>query len=97
MVRKPHGTRTGTRNKLQKKPRERGLVPVARFFTPFEEGEKVLIKIEPSHHHGMPYKNFHGQVATVKGKRGDAYVLEIRDKNAKKTVISNPIHLRKMK
>ena len=96
MVEKPHGRRNKTRHKLQKKPRERGMVPVARFFTKFEPGEKVLIKIDPSQHHGMPYKNFHGSVGVIKAKRGQAYLIEVKDKHAMKTIISTPIHLRKM-
>lgn len=96
MVKKSHGTRRKTRRKFQKKARERGMVPVARFFRVFEEGDRVLIKVEPSQHGGMPYKGFHGKIGVVKGKRGGAYLVEVSDKNAKKTVIAGPIHMRKM-
>jgi ribosomal protein L21E len=43
----------------------------------------------------MPHKRFAGQVATVKAKRGKAYVLEIPQTKIVKTIIALPQHLRK--
>ncbi len=95
MVKKPHGPRTKTRHKLQKKPRERGLVPAARFMRSFSPGDNVLVHIDPSQHHGMPHKSFHGKVGVVKEKRGRSYLVEVKDRKVKKTVVASPIHLRR--
>jgi len=54
----------------------------------------VHIVLDPSIHRGMPNPKFHGKTGKVLGQRGRAYVLEVRDGNAKKTVISLPEHLK---
>jgi large subunit ribosomal protein L21e len=59
----------------------------------FEIGEQVHITIEPSIQKGQPHPRFHGKTGTVTGKRGRSYLVEVRDGNAKKVVISAPVHL----
>jgi large subunit ribosomal protein L21e len=90
------GPRADTRHKLQRKPRERGLTKVTLSLQTFEEGERAVVKIDPSVHKGMPAKRFHGLTGVVVGKQGDAYVVEVRDGNKPKTVIARPEHLRKV-
>ena len=87
--------RRKSRAALTKKVRERGKLPLSRLLTEYLPGEKVIIKIDPAIHKGMPHKRFAGQVATVKAKRGKAYVVEIPQTKIVKTIIALPQHLRK--
>ena len=96
MAKMSKGPRAGTRYKLQRKPRERGMTKITRTLQTFEEGERAVVKIDPSVHKGMPHKRFHGLTGIVVGKQGDAYVLEVKDGNMPKTVIARPEHLRKI-
>ncbi len=96
MVKRSHGLRVRTRRVLRKSPRERGMPPVTHTLQEFEIGEKAAIKIDPSIHKGMPHRRFHGLTGTVVEKRGDAYVVEVRDGNKKKKVIARPEHLKKI-
>jgi large subunit ribosomal protein L21e len=88
-----HGPRSDTRHRLQKKPRDRGLTKITKALQTFEEGERAIIRIDPSVHRGMPSKRFHGVMGTVQSRRGDAYVLAVHDGNKPKTVIARPEHL----
>ncbi|MCD6477903.1 MAG: 50S ribosomal protein L21e [Candidatus Aenigmarchaeota archaeon] len=92
MVRKTKGFRSGTRNKLRKKGKKK--VTVNQFLEEFKEGERVLIKIEPSSHKGMPHPKFKGKYGTVIERRGRAYIVEIKDGKVKKDIIANPEHLK---
>jgi large subunit ribosomal protein L21e len=91
---KSHGPRRKTRYKLKKSIRERGISPVSRSIQEFEIGQRVHIIIDPSIHHGMPNPKFHGLTATVTGRRGRGYLLEVRDGDAMKKVIAFPEHLK---
>ena len=87
------GTRTKTRQLLQKKPRARGLSPITKAFQQFEAGEKVNIIIDPSVHKGMPFSRFHGKTGVVVGPRGAAYEVEIKEGDKIKTVVARPERL----
>jgi large subunit ribosomal protein L21e len=45
----------------------------------------------------MPNPKFQGKTGTVVSRRGRAYILEVRDGNAMKEVISLPEHLKPQK
>jgi large subunit ribosomal protein L21e len=92
---KSQGLRRKSRAALTKKVREHGKIPLTRLLTEYKEGEKVIIKIDPAIHKGMPHKRFAGQVATVVAKRGKAYVLKIPQTKKVKTIIALPQHIRK--
>jgi len=93
---KTKGFRRKTRNKLRRRLRDRGLSPLTRALQEFEKGDLVYIKIDPSIHKGMPYPRFQGINGIVKGKRGRAYLIEIKDGGKKKILISRPQHLVKL-
>ena len=92
---KSKGPRRKSRAVLTKRVRERGKLPLTRLLTTYNEGEKVVINIDPSIHKGMPHKRFQGKVATVVARRGKAYVLAIPQTKTTKTIIALPQHLRK--
>ncbi|NYT02313.1 MAG: 50S ribosomal protein L21e [Methanosarcinales archaeon] len=90
---KSHGIHRKSRDKLSKSVRARGISPVIRAIQDFEVGSRVHIIIDPSIHKGMPHPRYHGTTAKVLGKRGRAYLLDVTDGNASKTVIAFPEHL----
>ncbi len=96
MARRSRGIRSKTRQILRRKPRERGLSPITRALQQFEKGDKVSIVIDPSIHKGMPHRRYQGKTGDVEEKRGDAYIVKVRNGNAIKNVIVRPEHLRKV-
>ncbi|MDD4300296.1 MAG: 50S ribosomal protein L21e [Methanomicrobium sp.] len=92
-----NGQRKKTRYKYQKDLRKRGLAPVTTVIQQFEEGQKVHIVVDPSVQTGMPHRRFHGKTGVVLGRQGRAWMLEIKDGNSRKVVISRPQHLKPQK
>lgn len=92
-----HGERACTRYKLKKTVRERGLSPVSKAIQEFEAGQMVHIDIDPSVQKGMPNPKFQGSTGKVMSQRGRAYLLQVRDGNSMKEVISLPQHLKPQK
>lgn len=79
---------------MKKKPRHRGLPTLSRILQEFDSGQFVHIDIEPSIHKGMPHPKFQGRTALVKEKRGNSYILEIKEGSKRKIIICRPEHLR---
>ena len=91
MVRSSHGLRTGTRRKLKKDSRSKfTITPRLR---QFKENDRVTIKPDPSSHLGMPHIRFRGAAGIVLGKRGNAYMVQVKMGNKLKMVIAKPEHL----
>jgi large subunit ribosomal protein L21e len=91
MVRATKGFRRSTRRKLKKELKKK--FKVTPYLAEFKPSDRVVIKIDPSSHKGMPFPKFKGKVGIVKEKRGDAYIVVITVGNKKKEVISRPEHL----
>lgn len=96
MARRSRGIRSKTRQILRRKPRERGLSPITRALQEFERGDKVSIVIDPSIHKGMPHRRYHGKTGDIEEKRGDAYLVKVKNGNAIKNIIVRPEHLRRV-
>jgi len=94
---KSKGIRRKSRSALTKKVRDKGRLPISRLLTSYEEGEKVVINIDPGIHKAMPHKRYQGKVATIVGQRGKAYVMEIPQRKTVKTIITTAHHIRKHK
>ncbi|MEM3608944.1 MAG: 50S ribosomal protein L21e [Candidatus Bathyarchaeia archaeon] len=92
-MRKSKGYRAGTRRLLKKKPRERGKIKPSKLLYEYQPGARVVIKIDPSVHKGMPHRRYHGKVATVIDKRGRSYVLSVTQGDANKEIIVRPEHI----
>jgi len=90
MVKKSKGFRSGTRRKLEQKSRP----AITRFLQEFDIGQNVVITLEPSSHKGMPFPRFRGKMGKIVGKRGRSYVVNIKDGNKTKQIISRPEHLK---
>jgi large subunit ribosomal protein L21e len=91
MVKASRGLRTGTRRKLKKGYRDK--FTVTPFLTEFREEQKVTVKPDPSSPKGMPHIRFKGASGVIRGKRGDAYLVEVRIGNKLKTITARPEHL----
>lgn len=91
---KSRGFRVKTRSVLKRKPRERGKSTLSNILRKYKVEDKVLIKIDPSMQKGMPHRRYHGKLGTITGKRGRAYVIDVKQGNAVKEMIVRPEHLK---
>jgi large subunit ribosomal protein L21e len=96
MGRKSKGYRAKTRSLLRRKPRERGKTGLSKILHEYKPGEKVVVKINPSIHKGMPHRRYHGRVGVITDKKGRAYTLKVTEGNATKEIIARPEHLKPM-
>ena len=95
MVRSTKGFRSATRRKMKKSLREK--FKPEDYVRDFKIGERVLVKIDPASHRGMPHPLFKSSVGLVKSKRGRSYVVEVRSGKALKTITARGEHLKPMK
>jgi len=93
MVQRKGGFRRKTRYKLSRGPRDRGKVSIRKYLQSFKAGEIVILKMNPSVHEGMYFPRFHGNHGIIKEKRGNCYIVKIKDKNKEKDLIVHPVHL----
>jgi large subunit ribosomal protein L21e len=91
----PHskGFRHSTRKVFKKSSRDRGLQPLGKMLKKYDVGERVLIKVDPAIHKGMPHRRYHGKSGVVAEVRGRAYVVNIKTGNMTKKIITRPEHL----
>ncbi len=90
-----HSFGRGTRQKFKKNHRTKGKISIRNFFQEFKEGDKVVLKVEPSYHKGRYYPRFHGKTGTVFGKTGDCFKVIIKDGRKDKMLIVHPVHLKR--
>ena len=80
-----------------KKPiRTRGKLQFSRYFQKLKEGDFVAISREPAVTSNFK-KRLQGITGVIEGKRGQAYIVKIKDQNESKTLLIEPIHLKKIK
>lgn len=90
---KSKGYRVKTRSLLRRKPRERGKTGLSKILRQYEPGDKVVVKIDPSVHRGMPHRRYHGRTGTIVDRKGRAYVVGVTQGKAVKEIIVRPEHL----
>jgi large subunit ribosomal protein L21e len=90
---KSHGFRFKSGTKLRKRVREKG-INLRKFLQDFEVGQRVIIDIEPASQKGMPHPRYQGRSGIVVGRKGRAFLVQIRDGSKVKTLITRPEHLR---
>ncbi len=93
MGRKAKGYRRKTRSVLTKKPRERGKTGLSKILYEYKPGEKVVVKIDPSIHKGMPHRRYHGKIGVIVNKKGRSYIVNVPQGNAVKEIIVRPEHI----
>ncbi len=95
MVKPSQGFRHKTRKLLRKDVRKRGAVPpLSMLMLDYKVGDKVSIVPNPAIYEGMPHRRYFGKIATVTGRRGRAYVVEMLLGSKKKLLYVMPEHLR---
>ncbi|MFH1229444.1 MAG: 50S ribosomal protein L21e [Candidatus Aenigmatarchaeota archaeon] len=90
MVVKSHGPHRRTREKF----RRTGLTPISDYIRSFNIGDKVVIRVNSSSQSGLPFRRFQGLSGKVIEKKGRAYVIQIKDGDKTKKVISKPEHIK---
>lgn len=90
---KSKGYRRRTRSLLRKKAREKGKVGLSKILREYKPGDRVVVKLNPSVHKGMPHRRFHGKIGIIEDKRGQAYVVNVTQGKAVKGIIVRPEHL----
>jgi large subunit ribosomal protein L21e len=91
--RKAKGFRRKTRSLLKRNPRERGKTGLSQVLQEYEPDEKVVVKIDPSVHKGMPHRRYHGKIGVIVNKRGRSYVVNVSMGEAVKEIIVRPEHI----
>jgi large subunit ribosomal protein L21e len=66
---------------------------ITKLVKSFEIGDRVHIDPKSAHFGGMPHPRYRGRTGTVVGKRGGAFVVEIRDYCMVKQLIIPVVHL----
>ncbi len=79
----------------RKRIRTRGKIALSRFFQTFKEGDHVALVMELSVQANFP-KRMQGRTGKVVKRRGDAYVVEVKDLNLAKQFMVHPIHLKRI-
>jgi large subunit ribosomal protein L21e len=87
------GYQMNTRALLKRNPRERGKTTLSKILQTYNEGDRVVVKIDSSMHKGMPHRRFHGRIGVVRAKRGRSYVIHVTQGDATKEIIVRPEHL----
>lgn len=95
MVKASKGIMEKTRQKFRRGPRQRGLSPITRSFQSFDAGDRVTIVIDSSVQKGWPHHRFHGMTGTVAGRRGSAFLVDVRFGRRTKQAVVRPEHLRR--
>jgi large subunit ribosomal protein L21e len=76
--------------------RTRGKIQLSKYFQDFKEGDFVSVVKERSLPSSYPPR-LQGRTGVVKGKKGRAYVLAIKDQTKEKEFVIPAIHLKKIK
>ncbi|MCK5299626.1 MAG: 50S ribosomal protein L21e [Candidatus Aenigmarchaeota archaeon] len=88
------GFKSGTRRLLKKKSRSR--TKITDTLKSIDINDRVVIKIDAGIHGGMPHPRYQGNAGIIAEKRGESYLVNIKDKNKAKTLICRPEHLKKI-
>ena len=79
----------------RKPVRTRGKLQLSRYFQELKEGDSVALVREPSFIANFS-KRLQGRTGKVIGKKGNAYIIKLKDIKKEKELIVKAIHLRKI-
>jgi len=96
MVKRIGSSRRKSRHKLKQHYRNKGKVPLSKYFQEFNQGDKVALVANPAVSKGMYFPRFHGIVGTINGKKGFCYQVALKDGQKQKTFNVHPVHLKKV-
>lgn len=80
----------------RKQIRSRGKFSFSKYFQNLNEGDSVAIVKEISVDSSFP-ERLQGRTGVVKGKRGNSYIVSLKDSNKLKEYIVEAVHLKKIK
>lgn len=63
----------------------------------YQEGQKVVVDIEPSQSKGMPHRRFQGKVGVVESVRRRSVVLKVMVGNKEKKPIVRLEHIKRLR
>ena len=86
---KAKGLRAKQRDKLKRKERP----TVNKLLQEIDKGAYVKIKINSSVHSGMPHHRYHGLTGRVSGRKGKAYLVDVKLGNQPRELIVHAAHL----
>lgn len=81
---------------LKKSYKEKGKIPLSRYFQTFSEGDKVGLSAHSSVQKGLYFRRFHGKHGNIVGKKGRCYGVQLKDGGKKKLLYIHPVHLKKV-
>ena len=94
MTHKIGSRRRKTRYMFTRHTRQKGKIPLSKYFQTFETGQKVNLKINSNVAFGQFFRRFYGMTGTITGKiKGTCYEVKIHDHTKEKTLFVHPIHL----
>ncbi len=96
MVKRVGGFRRKTRQKLSRKGRVRGKIPIRKYLQTFAEDQKVQLVADSFFQAGMYHPRYHGKVGVVAGQQGECYLVRITDGKTIKNLVVHPVHLKAM-
>lgn len=80
----------------RKEIRTRGKFSLKKYFQKFQEGDSVAVVRERALFPNFP-ERIQGRTGVIEGKRGKAYIVNIKDQRKPKQYIIEPIHLKRIK
>ena len=80
----------------RKRQREHGKIKLSRYFQDFEKGDRVAVIRELAVQPKFPSK-LQGRSGMINSKRGNSYIVKIKDLKKEKIYIIHPVHLKKLK
>lgn len=87
------GLRHGTRNKLSRAFRKKGVIPMSVYLRNYKVGDYVDVKCNSAVHKGMPYFQYHGQTGVVWDVTPHALGIEL-NKPLGNRIIKKRLHVR---
>lgn len=87
----------GTMSSYTRKLKSKRVVSASDLIKDFAVGDSVCIDVQPYFKGATPHYRYSGRVGKVVELRGSCFVVEIKDGNLKKKLISHPIHINKQK
>lgn len=91
---KAKGKRARTRRKLKRNVRAK--TTVNEIIKPISIGDTVQININSSFHEGLPHPRIYGKTGNVIGFQGNCPIVQLKDGNKTKKIISHRAHLKKL-
>lgn len=88
-------TQRKTRHKFKAHYKEKGKIPLSKYFQEFKAGDIVNLRTHPNVQKGRFYSRFHGLTGIIGNKIGSCYQVKIKDGDKQKVLFVHPIHLEK--